>query len=136
MQETWVQSLSWEDPLEEGMAAHSSILAWEIPWTESLVESHSTQGRKESDAIEQLSLSLKWHLPVLWDTGTPKDLASPPPQSLNKPNGGTTQVIIHTINHPSRNSPQAVCQPCPQPRTFYGFLQVGGGGGGGGHILQ
>ena len=34
MQGTWVQSLSWEDPLEKGMATHSSILAWRIPWTE------------------------------------------------------------------------------------------------------
>ena len=34
MQETWVRSLGWEDPLEEGMATHSSILAWIIPWTE------------------------------------------------------------------------------------------------------
>ena len=34
MQETWVQSLSWEDPLEEGVAIRSSILAWRIPWTE------------------------------------------------------------------------------------------------------
>ena len=34
MQETWVQSLGWEDPLEEEMAIHSSILAWKIPWTE------------------------------------------------------------------------------------------------------
>ena len=34
VQETWVQSLDWEDPLEEGMATHSSILAWRIPWTE------------------------------------------------------------------------------------------------------
>ena len=34
MQETWAQSLGWEDPLEEGMATHSSILAWRIPWTE------------------------------------------------------------------------------------------------------
>ena len=33
-QETWVQSLGWEDPLEKEMATHSSILAWEIPWTE------------------------------------------------------------------------------------------------------
>jgi len=33
-QEMWVQSLGWEDPLEKGMATHSSILAWEIPWTE------------------------------------------------------------------------------------------------------
>ena len=34
MQETGVQSLGQEDPLEKGMATHSSILAWEIPWTE------------------------------------------------------------------------------------------------------
>ena len=34
VQETWVQSLGQQDPLEEGMATHSSILAWEIPWTE------------------------------------------------------------------------------------------------------
>ena len=34
MQETWVQSLGLEDPLEKGMATHSSILAWRIPWTE------------------------------------------------------------------------------------------------------
>ena len=34
MREPWVQSLDWEDPLEEDMATHSSILAWEIPWTE------------------------------------------------------------------------------------------------------
>ena len=36
MQETQVQSLDWEDPLEKGMATHSSILAWRIPWTEEL----------------------------------------------------------------------------------------------------
>ena len=34
VQETWVQSLSQEDPLEEGMATHSSVFAWRIPWTE------------------------------------------------------------------------------------------------------
>ena len=33
-QETWVRSLGWEEPLEKGMATHSSILAWEIPWSE------------------------------------------------------------------------------------------------------
>ena len=32
-QETWVPSLGWEDPLEKGMATHSSTLAWRIPWT-------------------------------------------------------------------------------------------------------
>ena len=34
MQETWVRSLDREDPLEKGMATHSSILAWRIPWTQ------------------------------------------------------------------------------------------------------
>ena len=33
MQEAWVQSLGWEDPLEKGKATHSSILAWRVPWT-------------------------------------------------------------------------------------------------------
>ena len=36
MQETWVRSLGWKDPLEKGMATHSSILAWRISWTEDL----------------------------------------------------------------------------------------------------
>ena len=36
MQETWVQSLGWKDPLEKGMSTHSSILAWKIPWAEEL----------------------------------------------------------------------------------------------------
>ena len=34
MQETWVRSLGWEDPLEEEMAAQSRVLVWRIPWTE------------------------------------------------------------------------------------------------------
>ena len=34
VQETWVRSLDWEDPLEKEMATHSSTLAWKIPWTE------------------------------------------------------------------------------------------------------
>ena len=34
MQDTWVQPLHWEDPLEKGMATHSSILVWRIPWIE------------------------------------------------------------------------------------------------------
>ena len=44
----WVRYLGWEDPLEEGMASHSSILAWRIPWTEGLA-GYSPWGCKESD---------------------------------------------------------------------------------------
>ena len=53
MQETWVQSLGQEDPLEKEMATHSSFLAWRIPWTEE-PGGYSPQGRKESDKTEQL----------------------------------------------------------------------------------
>ena len=52
MQETWVRSFGQEDPLEKGMATHSSILAWRIHGL------YSPQGCKESDMTEQLSLSL------------------------------------------------------------------------------
>ena len=37
MQETWVQTLGWEDAMEKGMATHFSVLDWSIPWTEGLV---------------------------------------------------------------------------------------------------
>ena len=49
MRETWVQSLDWEDSLEEGMATHPSIFPGESPWTE---EPGSPGGRKESDMTE------------------------------------------------------------------------------------
>ena len=48
MLETWVRFLGWEDPLEKGMATHSSILAWRISWT------YNPGGRKESDMTERL----------------------------------------------------------------------------------
>ena len=41
MQETHIKSLGWKDPLEKGMATHSSILAWKIPWKEKLGELYS-----------------------------------------------------------------------------------------------
>ena len=52
MQETGVQSLGWEDPLEKGMATHSRILAWEIPWTEELDRLQPIRGHKELDMTE------------------------------------------------------------------------------------
>ena len=49
MQETWVQSLGQEHPLEKEMATHSSILAWRIPWTERILAGYSPWGCKELD---------------------------------------------------------------------------------------
>ena len=59
MQENWVLSLSWEDPLEKGMATHSSILAWRIPWIGEPV-GYSPWGRKESDTTEQLHFHFQY----------------------------------------------------------------------------
>ena len=57
MQETWVRSLGWEDPLEKAMATHSSILAWRIPWS---LEG-CKEDCKESDMTKQLSTSFSPH---------------------------------------------------------------------------
>ena len=53
MQETWIQSLGREDPLEKGMTIHSSNLAWDIPGTEE-PGIYSPCSHKESDTTEQL----------------------------------------------------------------------------------
>ena len=55
MQETWVLFLDQEDPLEKGMATHSSVLAWRIPWTEEPgeLQSYSSWGCKALDKTEQ-----------------------------------------------------------------------------------
>ena len=58
VQETHIRSLGQEDPLEKGTATHTSILAWRIPWTEEPRELFCPWGQKESDATEQLSLTL------------------------------------------------------------------------------
>ena len=42
VQKTWVQLLGWEEPLEKGMATHSSMVAWRLPWTEEPGEPQST----------------------------------------------------------------------------------------------
>ena len=51
MQEAWVQSLGWEDPLEDGMATHSTVLAWRIDGQSSLV-GYSPWGHEASDMPE------------------------------------------------------------------------------------
>ena len=55
MQETWVSSLGWKDPLEKEMATHSTILAWRIPWTEEPGELQS-MGLQSKTKLKQLSM--------------------------------------------------------------------------------
>ena len=56
----WVQSLAQENPLEEGMVTHSSILAWRIPWTEGPGGLQS-MGHKEADTIVYLMCYYEFH---------------------------------------------------------------------------
>ena len=59
MQETWVQCLGWEDPLEKEMATHSSILAWRIPWREESCRLQSMGSQRvRHDWVTSISLSL------------------------------------------------------------------------------
>ena len=62
MQETWVQYLDWEDPLEKEMAVPSSILAWELPRTEERggLQSMGSQRGKHDLATEQQQQRNKW----------------------------------------------------------------------------
>ena len=71
MQETWVLSLGLEDPLENGKATHSSILAWRIPWT------GQSMGHKESDTTERLSLSLLFAISYIFPLPSRTNIYSP-----------------------------------------------------------
>ena len=61
MQETLVQSLDWEDPLEEEMATHSSILAWEIPWTEEPGWLQSMGTQSQARLSDSACMHACWH---------------------------------------------------------------------------
>ena len=65
MHKTQVRSLGQEDPLEKGMATHSSTLAWRIPWTEEPDRLSSPWGRQELDTTEWLTLLLSINIPMI-----------------------------------------------------------------------
>ena len=64
MWETWVRSLGWEDPLEEGMVTHSSILAWRTPMDRRSLAGYSPWGHNESGMTEQLNKTQSVALPL------------------------------------------------------------------------
>ena len=80
MWETWVLSLGWEDPLEKGMATHSSILAWMIPMDRGAWWATVHGGHKESDTTERLSTGLHSALRV-W--ALESDYLGPNPSSAS-----------------------------------------------------
>ena len=105
-QETWVQSLGWEDPLEKGMATHSSILAWKIPWTEASGGLQS-MGLQESVMIEILTytdtleaFANNWKLTLLWN----RTVLQPLPQSPDRCPGFT---VLEEANGRENSFPNA-----------------------------
>ena len=89
--ETLVQFLGWEDPLEEEMATHSSILAWRIPWTEE-------PGRLQS----------------IGSTGVGQDLATKPTNTIqNRSSGQFSHSVVS--NSLRSHEPQHPRPPCPSP---------------------
>ena len=68
MWETWLQSLVWEDPLEKGKSAHSSILAWRIPWREEPGRQQS-MGLQSQTRLKRLSMNsnlISYHVKFTW----------------------------------------------------------------------
>ena len=86
MQETWVQSLGQKDPLEKGMATHSSVLAWRITWTEESV-------RLQSMGLQRVGHDLATNLP-------------PPPK-------GTCPVLGSFLGTGDPAITNTVTDPCP-----------------------
>ena len=86
MQETWIRSLGPEDPLEEGMATHSSTFVWRIPWTEETAWRATVYGvTEESDRTERLNTNNKRPLPRVLN---PELLAMKPIDILRKSTQG------------------------------------------------
>ena len=82
MQEMWVYSMGQEDPLEKGMATHSSILAWKIPWAEEPSGLQYMGSQKELDrtstekAVAPHSGTLSWKIPWMEEPGRLQSMGS------------------------------------------------------------
>ena len=75
VQETQVQSLGWEDPLEEGMAVHYSILAWGMPWTEE-PGGPQPMGLQDHTRLSDCTTALVWGIPWREEPGGPQSVGS------------------------------------------------------------
>ena len=111
MQETWVQSLGWEDPLDKAMATHSSLLTWNIPWTEEPARLYSPRDHRETHMTEQLHL-----LPIgtWWSRQVGAWLLSPsPPLLLSLPYGAPFSMkrsSCLSCRHPEGDQKQTYMQ--------------------------
>ena len=104
--EPWVRSPGWEDPLEQAVVTHSSVLAWRLPWTV-----HSPRRRKQSHATERLSLSRPQQL----NFKRPAEILGLLTGSLNKRTGeGQARIRSygrHSANQAARRTPRGHVEP-------------------------
>ena len=116
IQENWVPSLGWEDPLEKGKATHSSILAWRIPWT---VQSMGSQ-RVRHDWVTSLSFLLAlltlllWALTCLCLPEVLFGIKFPWPMLSSRELKGLDCLLIHAIKWPLNSTTS-----CIDPRILY-----------------
>ena len=104
MKETWIQSMGQKDPLEKGMATHSGILAWKIPWVEEPQQPMGSQ-RLRHDWVTNTSFNIDWNkhhqfssvqsLSRVWLFATPWIAARQASLSI------TTNSRVHSDSHPS-----------------------------------
>ena len=104
MKETWIQSMGQKDPLEKGMATHSGILAWKIPWLEEPQQLMGSQ-RVRHDWVTNTSFNIDWNkhhqfssvqsLSRVWLFATPWIAARQASLSI------TTNSRVHSDSHPS-----------------------------------
>ena len=92
-----VQSLGWEDSLEKGMAIHSSVVAWRIPWTEEPGGLQSLGLQRVQDMTERLTLSLSWT------------------KKQNKNKTDNEADISQLLGFPGGSDGKKTCLPCRRP---------------------
>ena len=112
----WVWSLGWEDPLEEGMATHSNILAWEIPWTEKpgglqSIKSYRVRYDWSDWARTHSVLRQKWGRGSGVGPFVPGSLlqGSPSHSLLCFPTAGRQRLWLYPEQQRSHVSPQVLC---------------------------
>ena len=115
MWETWVQSLHWEDPLEKGMATHSSILAWIILWQRSLASYSPWNSPGQNTGVGSLSLLQRIFSAQGLNPGLPR----------------CRQILYHLSHQGSPRIQEwrayAFCRESSQPRNRTGVSCIAGG---------
>ena len=116
MQKTWVRSLNQEDALEKGMATHSSILAWRIPWTEEPGGLQSMRSQRDGH-----DWAINTHTEVSWDIS---NTASGPGKSRWMSKGNPEEMPHKTdSNYPEATTLSLWSCPCVYPHALF-FFQI------------